>query len=547
VIGDNDDCVVRALREATPQALQASGVPGVSVAVAHENAIWEGAFGLSDVRTRRGMTAFTLGRVGSISKLYTAVAVLQLVEDGLIELDAPLGRYLDVRVENPLGAREVTVRDLMLHRSGLTTDAGGCSHLPMAPLKRFVRAGFASSTLDEYGGRVRRWTAHVGERFQYSNFGVAALGYLVEVRNREALPYADYVRTRILEPLRMTRSFFPRDGAVPESIGARVSAGYSVYGRLSIATPHIEFAASPADGLLTTPGDHLALLLALNNRGRHGESSLLTEESVNEMLRPAIQCGPETYTGLLVRITRPGCRDESFGHWGAHPWGWWNASAAFPNLGLAVAVCANGWEMARYLEEEEADIATVLVELAAAARMREVQASPPPPRGWPWKISYVIGLVLAERTKAVLGIDRALPSEVVDGIVRETPAQPGWDPAGFRAGVRDMLAVAPDPERVSAFLESQDLKILRPELDLIHRELGGRGRFALRPELGSTLVAWDGPVAIEHYLTSGDSPATSTTLPDVDAAGSGSRETQRHPVEARPAGPTRSQPEEAPK
>src|SRR5262245_17605393 len=318
------------LDELVPRALQVTGTPGLALAIARGGEIvLERGYGLADVESGRPMRPETVTHAGSMSKLYTAVAVLQLVEAGRLALDEPVASYVDFPVDNPLGERPITVRDLMQHTSGLTPDAAGCDVAGYVPLDELIRDGYARDTFDDYGGTLPRWSAKVGERWQYSNFGISTLGCLVELRNPDGLSHAEYVRTRILDPLGMTSSDFPPrwlPGEVRGDLLEKCSTGYAGYGPVALPTLPVYISAYPAGALLTTPGDHIKLLLVL----AHGGSPILDRESVDAMLAPAVPMGDGGFTGLVAQITRRGEPEEAFGHWGAIMWGWWNVSLAFP-------------------------------------------------------------------------------------------------------------------------------------------------------------------------------------------------------------------------
>lgn len=492
-----DAALVDALQEFAPRALSACGTAGLNVAIArHGEVVCEQGFGLGDIISRRPMEPSTVTRAGSMSKLYTAVAVLQMIEEGLLGLDEPVARYVDFPVDNPLGDRAVTVRDLMHHRSGLTSDAAGCSHVPAVPLVDFLRDAYASENLAEYEGTVPTWSAKVGERFQYSNIGISTLGYLVEVTNSEGLSCSDYIRVRILEPLGMTSSAFPSSQEPDSTVAAlaRCSTGYAGYGgSLALATPPIRIAAYPAGALLTTPGDHVRLLLALLGGGVYDGARILRQDSVGEMLRPVVDSGGGLWTGLVARIEKRDTIEESFGHWGAIMWGWYNGSAAFPKLDMAITVCTNTWPVITFLDEDAPTATGLVIDFVSGWYAREAAGHPPAEaRSWAWKTSYAAGLSMAERTKGVLGIGDALPDQVVEAIVRGTHGQDAWDGDGFRAGVADMLQVRQTPPTVSAFLASPDVRVSRAELRLINAELGGRGEFNLPSELGSWLTTGPG-------------------------------------------------------
>lgn len=104
--------------EAAVENVHRAGVPGLFAEVRDGDQVWRGAAGVADVTTGRPVTAGMRHRVGSITKTFTAAAVLQQVEAGRIGLDAPIGRYLPALVPGERG-QAITVRMLLNHTSGL--------------------------------------------------------------------------------------------------------------------------------------------------------------------------------------------------------------------------------------------------------------------------------------------------------------------------------------------------------------------------------------------------------------------------------------------
>jgi CubicO group peptidase (beta-lactamase class C family) len=434
------------LDEAVPELLRMTGTPGLSIAVAldGEPAIVR-AWGAHDLAGGRPLTPASIFPAGSMTKLYTAVAVLQLVEAGAIGLHDPVSAHLDgIRCANPLGAREITVYDLLTFRSGLATDTTACSLEPPPPLAEHVARSLAAGHGPEYAGGVPRWGAPVGTRYHYANLGVSLLGLLVERRNPDGLALPEYVRARVLEPLGMESSWLSAWDEPPHPDRA---SGYACFGpELTVPTPELRSADWPANGLHTTPADHLRLLLALADGG----GPLLERGTVRLMLTPQVSMAggdgvfPDSgwWTGLVAIMSGLGTRLAHFGHPGSHMWGWWCISRAYPRLGCAVVACVNGWDMLRWHNPSNRDAAVMAVELvaehAAAARGDE-----PPARSWRWKRSYVAGALMAERTAGGLGVDGE-PELHLDGAR-------GVDPDGFRAGLA--AATAPlDGERAAHVL-----------------------------------------------------------------------------------------------
>jgi CubicO group peptidase (beta-lactamase class C family) len=165
-------------------------VPGLSVVVVQDDRI---VFmkGYGQAGGGRPVTPQTPLYLGSTSKTITALAVMQLVEQGKVELDAPVQRYLPwFQVADEAASRQITVRHLLNHTSGLSEGADpGNSNL--------------SPTLNEQIRRMRsaRLTARVGTKYQYDSQNYRTLGLLIEQVSGQ--PYGDYVRDHVFAPLDM--------------------------------------------------------------------------------------------------------------------------------------------------------------------------------------------------------------------------------------------------------------------------------------------------------------------------------------------------------
>src|SRR4051794_20292083 len=139
------------LDELVPEVLRRTGTPGLSAAVSCGGELLTRAWGLADVATRRPMEPASIFPVGSMSKLYTAVSVLQLAEEGVFGIHDPVDA-LGVACRNPLGARPVTVYDLLTFRSGLAVDTPASYATMPQPLAEHVERSLAAARIREYGG-----------------------------------------------------------------------------------------------------------------------------------------------------------------------------------------------------------------------------------------------------------------------------------------------------------------------------------------------------------------------------------------------------------
>ena len=197
--------ISRALERFVQEQMIATRIPGLSMVLLRDGEAVERHFGFRELVRRRPPTSATRYGLGSVTKVFTALAVLQGAAEGGIDLEAPLARLLPEAA--PFG--EATVRHVLAHASGIP--ALGWSETKMSPswpMDGFPVGGYAdlATLLD---GAERWRTAEPGTAWRYSNEGYLLLGLLLE--RLDGVPYAEVIRRRLLEPLGMARSTFDPD------------------------------------------------------------------------------------------------------------------------------------------------------------------------------------------------------------------------------------------------------------------------------------------------------------------------------------------------
>jgi CubicO group peptidase (beta-lactamase class C family) len=465
-----------ALDALAPEILQASGAPGISVAVgAGEQVVLAKGYGLADIAAARPMDASTVGPTGSDCKPYTALAAMQLVESGHLGLDVPVNQYLDFTLANPHGQREVTLRDLLTHYSGLGTTFGFCDLAPPLPLGRHLERVFAEGRTDVYGGGVfPLWAAPVGAVYQYSNTGIALAGYLVERANPDGLSFPEWVHRRLFSPLGMTSTCFPpaQDaGHVPAGILARRSVGYATLPGTRFRLPQVFVGDYPAGTALTTPSDHCRFLLSMANRGRLGGARVLDAGLAEMMITPQASRGtdPDASVGLVWSLFSHGSPQFYFGHGGEYMWGWSNVSRVWPGQRVAVTANANQWDLGdNGTSDRPSHLAGRLVLGIVSAWAGG--SDPRPPRPTASARSYLAGVMVADRLGPRLGLPtRLTPADAATITEAALPAaQEPWDPEAFRQALID-LRLARGPADM---------------LPVIQRELPDHQRELLQRQLG---------------------------------------------------------------
>lgn len=253
--------------------MTAGQVPGFTLALVHgREIVHTRALGVADPNGRRvtPQTAFILG---SLTKSFTALAIMQLVEQGRVALDAPVQRYLPwFTVRDHRASAQITVRELLNHTSGIPKSAG-------LQIVRGEQARTQSQQAALMSG-VRLADAP-GTRFEYSNANYWLLGLVIEAVSETA--YAAYVQQHIFAPLRMTNSFTSETEAQRHDF----ARGYRIWFGRPRAEELPFYRRELAVGYLISSSDDMArYLIAQLNGGTVGAQSVLSAESVRQMQTP---------------------------------------------------------------------------------------------------------------------------------------------------------------------------------------------------------------------------------------------------------------------
>jgi len=261
---------------AIDQALARSSMPGLVVGVTDRTRLRRVfVHGYADLKARTPLNAESRLAIGSISKAFTSIALLQLEEEGRFDRQAPITRYLPALASNPRLAT-VTGHHLMSHTAGLP------NYLPDAASSRYVMAELQSFE-PSYPPGAHWW---------YSNTGYQLLGYALE--DIEKAPYHTIIRRRVLDRLGMTSSSAVIDDA--ERSHMVVSYAHWPYDGSYVEAPWFEYAAGDGS-IVSTVGDMSAYVRFILNRGMGPKGRVLSEKSFAELTRPVL----ENYAyGLMV-------------------------------------------------------------------------------------------------------------------------------------------------------------------------------------------------------------------------------------------------------
>lgn len=261
-------------------------VPGLAVGVVDRDRIlFADGFGVASVESKKPVTERSLFHMASVSKLFTATAVMQLVEAGKIDLDTAVVIYLPYFELADEQCKEITVRQMLSHTSGMpdVRDYG------------WENPEYDDDALERYlrGLKNRRMIARPGERYAYSNMAYEVLGDVVA--KVSGLSFEEYVQSRILDPLRMQSStFLITDTA--EILRTAPHRG-SEPPRLSEVYPYNR-AHAPSSTLHSSVLDMCLWLLVNLNRGSLDGSRILEAATLDEMWKTQAHRGPDRTMGL---------------------------------------------------------------------------------------------------------------------------------------------------------------------------------------------------------------------------------------------------------
>ncbi|SDI31219.1 CubicO group peptidase, beta-lactamase class C family [Sinosporangium album] len=330
------------LQKNLEDAARAHGVPGAAIAVWADGALHEAATGVLNVNTGVEATVDSVFQVGSTSKVWTAALVMQLVEEGLVDLDKPVATYLpEFTLADADAAARVTVRHLLTHTGGFEGDI-------------FTDTGRGDDCVDIYvkGLSTAAQVTPPGEALAYCNSGYIVLGALV-ARLRGAV-WEQVVRERLLTPLGCTQAaLYPE-----EALLFRAAFGHVTPPGASepVPAPHWQLPRSlgPAGSMLNLAPRELVRFARMILAGGVAEDGtrVLAEESVRQMLTPQFKVpdlpGFGGHWGLGFTIM--GWGNGAYGHTGGtigQSTIWWIA----PESGVVLAVNANGGDVDSLVED----------------------------------------------------------------------------------------------------------------------------------------------------------------------------------------------------
>jgi CubicO group peptidase (beta-lactamase class C family) len=309
---------------------------GLAVGVVRDGSLeWFYGHGVADIESGTPVAEDTVFRIASITKTFTAIAVMQLWEQGLIDLDAPANDYLRAYrlIPAKAGFRPATLRHLLTHTAGVRA-VRTASDLLRPALGWGAPVGHPAPSLAEYYRGGLRVDVEPGTKWAYSNHGFATLGQIVE--DVSGIPLDRYFRERVFGPLAMESSDLVRS----ERVRPRLATGYALGSGGLEAVADREIVTAGSSAVYSTTSDMARYVAALLGGGANEHGSVLRPETLARMFEPHYQLDPRI-PGMGLGFFR----DEVAGHRTVSHDGIWMGfrtdMVLAPDEGLGVLAFAN--------------------------------------------------------------------------------------------------------------------------------------------------------------------------------------------------------------
>ena len=247
-------------------------IPGLALAITHENQVmYVKGYG-------KAIAPQTQFPIASLSKSFTAIAVLQLVEAGQIDLDAPVKQYLpNFTLADTQTADQITIRHLLNHTSGLSDFGFSEAFLPQ-PITNAERVDSLHNA---------RPLAAPGTQFHYFNPNYDVLARVVEVVSGQF--FGEYLRSHIFTPLQMSQTFHATTMAESLQCGDRMATGHIMAFAIPFAAQELSGYLGGNAGVISTAEDMAKYLILHTNEGRFEDKQLLTSDSMALLHTPPPQ------------------------------------------------------------------------------------------------------------------------------------------------------------------------------------------------------------------------------------------------------------------
>lgn len=281
---------VDALDDFILEKMHNTHLPGLSASVVKDDVVlWQKAYGVADIEENSTVTNETLFKIASVSKTITATALMQLYDQGLVNLSDPINQYLPYNVTHPLyPSTNITFHMLLTHSSSITDNWEYLFYFvgdAPIPFQTFLEEYLVPGGL-YYDAKNNFCPWEPGTNWDYSNIAVALVGYLVE--EISGVNFTEYVQTNLFAPLDMNESaWYLRDLNV-----SHIAMPYHWDGNEFVPYGHIGYVDVPAGDLRTSASQLIHFLTMFINNGWFDGQEILKNTTVELMLTPQVPFQP---------------------------------------------------------------------------------------------------------------------------------------------------------------------------------------------------------------------------------------------------------------
>jgi len=253
--------------------MRSNHIAGITFSLVKDGEIFFAkGYGYADIKKKKPVSAYeTLFRPGSVSKLLTWTAVMQLVEQGKLDLNTDINNYITKFKIPDTYPEPITLANLMTHTPGfeeMVDEYAARKPEDLAPLGDYLASKLPARVFPP------------GELIAYSNYGTALTGYIVEVAS--GMPFADYIEENIYKPLDMDHSTFLQP--LPSHLAEKMSVGYSFKNGVFKAEEfELLKGLTPAGAMSSTAIDMAKFMIAHLQYGKYGENRILKEKTAKQM------------------------------------------------------------------------------------------------------------------------------------------------------------------------------------------------------------------------------------------------------------------------
>lgn len=280
-------------------------VPGASVALIHNGEVfYSNSWGVTG-ESEEKITTNTPFTIGSISKSFTGLAIMRLINENSIELDDPIQKHIPwFTLDDKQAAAQITIKHLLTQTSGISTYTG--LTISDKESNDFNAIKSHAESLSDI-----KLTAPVGEKHQYSNANFLILGALIEEVTNQT--YSEYMEQNVFQPLKMRTAAADYDSAYKKGY---LSGYQSWFGIPRKSMVDYDNGGAPYGYLTASVNDMVQFIKFLRDQDFN---NFLNEENKNLYLNPYIETGKDRYYGLGIRISNPNSNEKMIWHSGSTP------------------------------------------------------------------------------------------------------------------------------------------------------------------------------------------------------------------------------------